>query len=212
LVFDATVTAVSRDAWPENRAIGCLGAQTEERIHVSLKDTDGKAFDLSLSTEQFDEERFTVGDELSLDYLLNKPNFFYREQRLVIRAAAVAETTQPMEAFFIDSLGTFPSAVMEDYTTADGVSEADDSGLKFNIGDLTCPWSVPNDSGCSTAKFATVVSAGTTSVADPCAQQVGDFKVTTSYLTAGQAPADCTSVKGGCDATSQFMAAGVRAK
>ena len=80
------------------------------------------------------------------------------------------------------------------------------------MGDMTCPWSVPSESGCSSAQFATVVSAGTDAVADPCDEQVGDFKLTASYSAAGQAPESCNPVKGGCDAFSQFVAAGVRTK
>lgn len=212
LALEATVAAVTRDAWPEGGVIGCFGEHTEQRIHVSLLAADGKEFDLSVSPEQIDEQRFAVGEKLALDYRLYQPRLFAREQRLIIRAGANTAVDQPMAAFFIHSLGTFPRGVIDDYTTADGVSEADDSGLGFDVGDLTCPWSVPNGNGCSTAKFATLVKAGTESVADPCEQGVGDFKVTASYQAAGQAPSECKPVTGFCDASSTFVAAGVRVK
>jgi hypothetical protein len=204
VVLEATVTKVSRDAWTaHDRDVGCFGTPGTERLRVSLEDQDGKAWDLSLTPEPIGDERFAVGDKLSLDYRHNKLNLFATDQRLIVR------TGGEMELFFLKG-ATFLRAVVEDYAAANGVSAADDSGLRFASGDMTCPYSVPDGAGCASAKFATIVSAGATVVHDPCAENVGDFQVTTDFIRAGQAPASCGGLVGFCDAMSKFFAAGVR--
>jgi hypothetical protein len=204
VVFEATVTNVSRDAWTAHeRDVGCFGTPGTERLRISLEDEDGKGWDLSLTPEQIGDERFAVGDKLSLDYRHNKLHLFATDERLIVR------TGGQMELFFLKG-ATFLRAVIEDYYGADGVSAEDDSGLRFAVGDMTCAYSVPFGGGCSSAKFATLVSAGATVVRDPCAESVGDFQVTTDFIRAGQAPGSCGEREGGCDAMNKFFAAGIR--
>jgi hypothetical protein len=204
LVIEGTIMAVSREAWSANEwDVGCFGTLGTDRIRVSLEDADAKRWELSLTPEQIADDRFSVGDELSLDYRHTRLNLVSSNQRLIVRTAG------KMDLFFLKG-SSFPHAVIDDFSATNGVSAADDSGVSFELGDMSCPRSVPSDDGCSSAKFATIVSAGATSVVDPCAEDVGDFKVTTDFTSAGQAPASCGGVQGFCDATSRFFAAGVR--
>jgi hypothetical protein len=204
VAFEATVTSVRRDAWTAHeRDVGCFGTPGTERLRISLEDEEGKVWDLSLTPEPIGDERFSVGDKLSLDYRHNKLNLFAIDQRLIVR------TGGKMELFFLKG-ATFPRAVIEDSEAANGVSAADESELRFEVGDMTCAYSVPDGGGCSSAKFATIVSAGATVVRDPCAENVGDFQVSTDFIRAGQAPASCGGPQGFCDAMNEFFAAGVR--
>jgi len=194
--FDAKVTAIARDTWEPRASYtdGCLGLPTADRIHVSLQDTAGKAWELSLSPEQVDEHHYAVGEKLRLEYFLSKPMAFAKDERLVIRAA------DKVDLFFVAAHNRFPESPL------DGVAETDDSGLTFAPAMATCDGTTTAGADCTGTRSTLAVSAGAISVTEPCGQDVGDFNVTAAFT-----PGSCAGVPAGfCDAVSVFFASGLR--
>lgn len=182
-----------RDVWAQDNWYGgCVGTATTDRIHVSLEDTDGKAWDLSLSPAQVDEHRYAVGDELKIGFAAVSEFAFAQTKQLFIRKA------DELDLFFVNSGAYFYPA-----SPLTGFADTDDTGLTFEPTPMTCS-EASSGAACDTTGVA--VSAGTVSVTEPCAQDVGDFKITASYRPRYCAP----GTEGFCDNLSSFFAAGVR--
>lgn len=67
-----------------------------------------------------------------------------------------------------------------DYPDA-GTIAVPDSGLSFDRGPQTCPYSVPDGTGCSSAGFATTVTAGAATKTAPCREPIGGFIVSSRF-------------------------------
>jgi hypothetical protein len=190
-----TVTAVEREAWTwPNDCLGVrgpFGGAPAERVRVDVLDTDGERWTLSFLPDLIAEDRFAPDDPLSVDFQYHAANVFNVSRKLTV------SHDDDLDSFFIDA--SSPAAF-----------ESDASGLSFVSGDLVCPYSIPNSSGCSSARFAVAVMTDSEATDNPCGGEIGGYTVTALFESAGQAPASCDPIVGFCDAQSTFFASGVR--
>jgi hypothetical protein len=195
VTLSGTVTAVENEAWEwpvECLGIrGPLGGAATDRVRVEVLDAEGQTWTLSFLPDLIDNERFQIDDELQVDFERLAANIFNISRKLTVTRDG------ELDSLFIDS--TSPSAF-----------ENEDAGLSFGSGDLVCPYSIPNSSGCSSARYAVTASSGSDETTDPCRTSLGEFTVTALSQTSGQAPASCNPITGFCDAQSSFVASAVR--
>jgi hypothetical protein len=195
VTLSGTVTAVENEAW--EWPVECLGIRgpfggaATDRVRVEVLDAEGQTWTLSFLADLIDDERFQIDDELQVDFERLAANIFNISRKLSVTRDG------ELDSLFIDS--TSPSAF-----------ENEDSGLSFGSGDLACPYSIPNSSGCSSARYAVTASSGSDETTDPCRTSLGEFTVTALSQTSGQAPASCNPITGFCDAQSSFVASAVR--
>lgn len=189
--MQAQVTTVSTGPWSATLNYASVSPRPTERMLLQLRDAHGVSWDLSLPVDLISADRFPVGTPLTVMFQRQPVNILGANWLLTVSDAG------GLALFVIDAREPESIALPQ-------------SGLTFSTGAMTCPYAIPGSDGCSSARFATMVSAGDARQAAPCRAPVGGFLVTASYQKDGQAPPSCNGVRGSCDSASSFQASGVR--
>jgi hypothetical protein len=185
------VIAATGDQPPYWDSWSCIGHlwYGEPVTTLTTMDGAGKAWTLAFSIRNLPSERFPIGSALDVEGLL-----FYKFQFEPTRALTIRQNGQTIAHF------------------QDGPHEAsvpDELGAAVATGGPACPWSLPDESGCSFNSLHTLARLGDATVLDPCDSQLGPFQVSSTF-NGGRHLSECDGRYGACDAADRFLLSIVR--
>jgi hypothetical protein len=188
--LELEVTAATSDQ-PPHWNWNCIGNLWYGSPVTTLTTTDGagKTWTLAFSGPNLPSQRFPVGSSLDVEGLL-----FYKEQFEPTRALTIRQEGQIIAHF------------------EDGPHEAsvpDELGVAVATGEQACPWSLPDESGCSVNSLHTLARLADATLLDPCDSELGPFKVSSSFRGGRYLP-ECDGRSGACDAADHFLLSIIR--
>lgn len=169
----------------------CVGYLWYDQPATTLvgTDSDGNRWTLGFSSPLLPVTRFPLGSTLEVESL-----HLFRTQFEPTRALTLRQGEQIIAHFEAGPHETAAPAEL---------------GVTVEEAELACPWSLPDDSGCSFANFHTRARWENASVDDPCSAELGPFVVSSSFH-GGRYLRECDGRMGACDAADDFLVSIVR--
>lgn len=186
LALQVTATA---SAEPPRWSWRCIGRPFSSSTTLLATDGAGKTWSLVLAGSKLPPQQFPIGSALAVEWQL-----FFETQFEPTRALTIRQDGQVV-AHFEDGPrdATIPAEL----------------GIEVTTGEQACPWSLPDDTGCSATSLHTLGRHADITVLDPCNSPLGPFSVSSTFR-GGRHVDECGGIWGGCDAADQFLLGIVR--